>query len=96
MPRGTPRDDIDLKDIVDRWLFKGESMLAIATHYDCAVRTVGLRVERAREMWPDLPWSERVPAKPISPTLEWLTMMDGVRGERESAGSVVNGRRRRK
>lgn len=91
-----PRTDILIGDVVQRWLFEGESMLSIATSYDVEQGSINKRIAQARLMWPGLPWSERKPSKRIGPTEEWRRMMDGKKGERETAGSIVQGRRHRK
>lgn len=94
MPRGIPRPDIKIEDVVQRWLFEGETMLAIAVSYDIEVRSINARIQRAREMWPDLPWTERKPNRTIGPTKEWIEMRDGKAGEQGTAGSIIRATRR--
>lgn len=89
VPRGSRRSDILIEDVVQRWLFEGEAMLSIASSYDVDTRSIDLRIAKARQLWPDLPWAERKPRRSISPTAEWLRMVDGKRGEREVAGSII-------
>jgi hypothetical protein len=90
------RPDLTPKDVALRWL-AGASLLALADEFGTSVGTIKRRLKRAREAFPELPWSKRETRRGAGPTVDYIDMKDGdPRAHVVPKGSVVLERRRRR
>lgn len=91
---GGRRPDIPVREVAERWL-AGESILTLATAYEVGASAITLRLKRAREEFPELPWDQRKPRPTASAARTYAKMNDGKPGVQEAAGSFVRKRRLR-
>ena len=84
---------IPLDQVVKMW-FDGFSASRIAQHFFLLDnKAIEYRIKRAKELYPELPWSERKPRHITEiGAVNWNRLRDGKPGSREASGSIVPGR----